>query len=181
VDQFDHLLEDGRIETGQHAVPEVEDVARMAVVVVEHPAHLDRHGVPIGGAGGGIEVALERDPATGAGPGHPQRGPPVDTDHVGAGLGELVEQFAGVDPEVDARHTELGHGGQHPGGVGEHEAAVVVGVERPRPGVEQLDHSCACADLGDEGGDGEVGEPVAEVVPQRRVVEHQRLGAGVVT
>ena len=74
---------------------------------------------------GRVEVALHGPaarPAYAVG----QRHPPVDADHVGAGLPHQAEQLAGADAEVDPRDAELAGGGEHLGGVRHHVAAVVV-------------------------------------------------------
>ena len=89
--------------------------------------------------------------------------------HVGAGLHPSPEQLAGADPEVDPRHAQRGHPAQHPRRVRLH----VARGSRPRrgagPGVEELDGAGSGGHLHPQEGAGDVGQPAAERVPQRRV------------
>ena len=59
-----------------------------------------------------VEVALH-GPAARPSYAVGQRHPPVDADHVGAGLAHQAEQLAGADAEVDPRDAELAGRGEH--------------------------------------------------------------------
>ena len=77
-------------------------------------------------------------------------------------------------------HTEVGELRDDPSGVGQDHRAVVALAERPGPAVEHLVGAGAGEDLGANRRDREVGQPLHEVVPEARIVEHQRLRLGVV-
>ena len=100
--------------------------------------------------------------------------------HLCAAPGHLVEQLTGTHPEMDPRHAGAAHRLQHPSRVGGHRAAVLLGRQGARPAVEQLHRGRPRLHLGQQRGDGKVGEAIHEVVPQRLVAQHQRLGPLVV-
>ena len=77
--------------------------------------------------------------------------------------------------------AEVVHGRQCGADVGQHELLVVGRRQRPGPGVEQLDGAGPREDLHAQEAPGDPGQPVGEVMPQRRIAVHQRLGARVVT
>jgi hypothetical protein len=80
-----------------------------------------------------------------------------------------------VHAEVDPRHPEVGHAGEHLA-ARRHDVLFVVGRgQRAGPRVEQLDGRRACFHLRPQAGDGEVGQAVEQVGPQGRVAVHQRL------
>ncbi len=128
---------------------------------------LGGHDVPVAQHHGRVEVALDRRGAEAAA-GLVERHAPVHADDVGAGLGHRHQQLAGPDAEVDAGHAQVGHAGQHLGAVGEHVPAVVGGMQLTGPRVEQLDGLRSRDDLRPQGGDGQVGEPVEQGVPEAR-------------
>src|SRR3546814_15372807 len=78
------------------------------------------------------------------------------------------QQLAGPDTEVDAWHPGGLHGGEHLRAGRQHEVLVDVGGEGAGPRVEELDRAGSGVDLGEEGGDGHVGQPVEELAPDRK-------------
>ena len=113
--------------SGQHAVAEVEDVARVAAVAASTSTHLGLDHGPRGQADGRVEVALDALVGADALPAGVERHPPVDADHVGAGVGHQAEQLAGADAEVDAGHAEVGQAGEHLPAGGQHVSARMSG------------------------------------------------------
>ena len=116
------------------------------------------------------------DSATGLG----QRQPPVHADHLGAGRTHQAEQLRGADAEVDPRHPGISQRLQHAGRVRLRVSAVVLGTEAAGPRVEQLHDRSTSGDLRPQKHSGEIGQPGAHRVPQRRLTDHQGLGCGVV-
>src|SRR2546422_6602809 len=93
------------IRLGEHAVAEIEDVARTSTGAGEDVMDLT------GALRGGreqcrrVEIALDRAiPAPDAGPGSVQRNAPVDADHVAAGCCEIFEKGGGAGAEVNHRN-----------------------------------------------------------------------------
>ena len=80
---------------GDHAVAEVEDVARGGGAGVEHLAGAVEHHLGRGEDQRRVEVALHRAAADALDPGR-ERHPPVDAHDVGAGLAHQVEDLAGA-------------------------------------------------------------------------------------
>ncbi len=107
-----------------------------------------------------------------------ERHPPVDPDDVGPGLPHVVQQLPRPDAEVDARHVR--DGGQDPGAVRLHVAAVVGGGQGADPGVEQLHGAGPGVDLHPQEGLGDDGQPLHQPGPQLRVAVHEGLGAALV-
>ncbi len=104
-----------------------------------------------------------------------ERDPPVEADHVAAGVGHRAQERGGARAEVDRRHVD---GGEDPRRVGRDELLVVGRRERPDPRVEQLDHVRPGLGLRGHVGREPVGEPVGERVPDVRLAVHQRLDPG---
>ena len=72
--------------------------------LAEHFAGLGQRGLDAGEHDRRVEVALDGE-ATDPLSGLAERHPPVDADHVGAGLGEQAEQLAGANTEVCLLYT----------------------------------------------------------------------------
>ena len=108
VDQLDDPREHVGIGLGQHAVAEVEDVPGVAAVAPQHVADLVGDDRPRRAEHRRVEVALQRRGRPDPAPGLVERDPPVDADHVGAGVAHQREELAGADAEVDAGHAEVG-------------------------------------------------------------------------
>ena len=146
--------------------------------LAEHFAGLGQRGLDAGEHDRRVEVALDGE-ATDPLSGLAERHPPVDADHVGAGLGEQAEQLAGANTEVHAGHVEVGQLGEDPLGGGQHVAAVVGGREGAGPGIEQLHRPGAGVHLGADRGDGQVAKGLHQVEPEGLVTEHQGFGGAV--
>src|SRR5215471_17544655 len=103
-DQLGDALEHVRVGVGQHPVPEVEDVPGRGTTFGDDPARLTLDDGPVGEQQRRVEIALYHC----TGPEPPrclvQRHPPIDADHVRAGLAHQCEQLTGTDAEVDARY-----------------------------------------------------------------------------
>ena len=96
-----------------HAVAEVEDVAGRGGTGLEDLAGPLEHHLGRREDQRRVEVALHgaaADPLDARG----ERHPPVDADDVGAGLTHQVEDLAGADAEVDARHAGRADPLEHP-------------------------------------------------------------------
>ena len=117
VDERGHPGQHVGVDVGQHAVTEVEDVARRVPALLDDLAHAPLEGLPRREEQGRVEVALHGirrpEPLDGVG----QRHAVVDADHLGPGLAHEGQQLARADPEVDAGHVEVGDGGERGGGV----------------------------------------------------------------
>ncbi len=109
-----------------------------------------------------------------------ERHPPVDADDVGADRTDLGQELTGGDAEVDLRYAGVGDGVHHFLAVREDIALILRRAQGPGPGIEELNRRCAVVDLALQGADGDVGEAIAEGVPQSFVGEHHRLGVCVV-
>src|SRR3546814_20563611 len=152
----------------------VEDVAGAAAVAAQDVAGALGHDLPRCEAHGGIEVALDglaRRPVAS----YVEVDAPVDPHHVGTRRAHERQQLAGPDTEVYAWHPGGLHGGEHLRAGRQHEVLVDVGGEGAGPRVEELDRAGSGVDLGEEGGDGHVGQPVEELAPKVRLGVHHRL------
>ena len=168
------------IRLGQHPVAEVEDMARG---VPGRPEYLPRLGgghLPGGQAHGRVEVALDGDTGPDTPPGVVQRDPPVDTHDGAAGSGHRGQQLARAHPEQDGGNPVMGLGqlGEEPGGGGQYQLPVVVRGEDAGPAVEDLHGRRPGVQLGPERGQGQIGEPLHQLVPDHRFTVHERLDPG---
>ena len=157
--------------SGQHAVTEVEDVARPTVGAREHVECLALDDVPGSGEHGRVEVPLDGAVA-GERPAVVEWQPPVEPDHVAARCREVAEQVRGARPEVDRRHVD---GREDPAAPRRDAGAVVRRRERPDPRVEELDDVRARAHLGRDVRREHVCQLRHQRVPRLRLGEHQRL------
>ena len=91
MDEVDDLPEDPGVELGEHAVTEVEDVARSPAVPAQHVARALGHDLPRRPAHGRVEVPLHR--------------------LAGHALASDVESVTGrgIRAQVDGRHVEIGN------------------------------------------------------------------------
>ena len=178
VDEVDDRLQHARVGRGEHAVAEVEDVAGMATVVGEDLAGGREGDVRAGQHQRGIEVALQDGVGAQAPAGLGDRGPPVEADHAGPGRPHGLQQMVAPDAEVDRGGLRVAGGevGEHPPRVGQDEALVVAAGERPGPRIEELERLGPVGQLDVEERDGDRGEAVHQVVPQRFVGAHEGLG-----
>ena len=125
--------------SGQHAVPEVEHVARASVVAPQHVAHAPASTTAHGARHTrGVEVALHapcaptRARATSSGT---RQSTPTTS---APGVGHQRQQLARAHAEVDAGHAEVGQAREDLRARRQHVGAVVGGRERAGPAVEQL-------------------------------------------
>ncbi len=88
----------------QHAVAEVEDVARVGRPLSASTSSVAASATSSHGRGtsAGSRLPCTRGAGAEAPPGLVERRAPVDPDHVGAGRRASAEQLAGADAEVDA-------------------------------------------------------------------------------
>ena len=142
---------------------------------LDHLGRPGRHHVRRREDEGRVEVALDR-PIPDERDGGPQRRAPVDADHVGSRVTHQREQVGGADPEVDPRHAQRARAAQDLGGVRHHVPRVVVGGQRARPRVEQLDGARAGGHLDLEVRRGDAGDLAHQRVPDVRGAEHHGLG-----
>ena len=95
-----------RIRLGEHAVAEVEDVARAPANRLEDPQGGRLDPLPRAEQQRRLEVPLHAAFGADELPGAIDRDPPIDADHVAAGLGHLLQQVRGPSAEVDRRHVD---------------------------------------------------------------------------
>ena len=182
------LGHDARIGRGQHAVAEVEHVARRArrrprAAVLDdrraprapppasRPTAPPDRGCPAARVPGATRAAASVSDVRQSTP------TTVRRRH---GLGHRAEQLGGADPEVGHRHPGAGQRREHPRAVRQHVAAVVGQRQRAGPRVEQLDGVDPGVDLHLQERDGDVGQRRHQRVPGLGLAEHHRLGALVV-
>src|ERR1700726_33267 len=101
LDQDLQVLERGR---GQHAMPEVEDVTRLAARAPKDVARALAYQLGRAEEDGRIEVALDAPVMTDSLPAGLEWHAPVERHDVWAGRCNRLEQRRGVRAEVDARH-----------------------------------------------------------------------------
>ena len=160
----------------QHAVTEVEDVARSPRGAVEDVVDLEAEFTPRREQGRGVEIPLNGALVADRLPGLVEGTPPVHTDHVAACARDLVDVVGRAHAEVDHRHTDVFQTIEEHGGVGKGEAAVVREPERdPRPGIEHLERLGARARLRGEVVRLHGDELRHETLPRGGLTEHQRL------
>ncbi len=127
-----------------------------------------------------VEIALDAPVVAHDRPGLVERDPPVDTDHVAAGLAHVAEERRRPDAEVNRGHAERAKGIEDARGVRLDELAVVARAERADPGVEHLHGLDAGFDLRGEVVAHHRRELLAEAVPRGGVAVHERFGVRVV-
>jgi hypothetical protein len=94
---------------GYYAVPQVEDVPGTAAGLDEYLAHACAKQIFAGKERDGIKIALHGDPVAEGGPALVQGHPPIEADHVSAGLAHCRQKGRGVHTEVNDRHSQLLH------------------------------------------------------------------------
>ena len=119
----------------------VEPVPHPASRLLEHSACLAPHRLPRPQQRGGIQVPLDRHGSRSADalPRGAQRCPPVDADRVAAGSVHLSQQLPGSDTEVDRRDLEIRERFEELLRERRRKGRVVVGVQRSRPRIEDLE------------------------------------------
>src|SRR2546423_8222157 len=122
----------------EHAVPEVEDVARSASGPVEHVATWLLELGERREQRRRIEVPLNRPVGTDALPRDVEGNAPVHADDVAARAREVGEEHGGVGPEMD--HGDARRAGQleRPLTVGKHVRRIIRRRQAPDPAGEQL-------------------------------------------
>ena len=182
VHELDDGGQDARVGLGQDAVAEVEDVARCRLprprLASTARVGLLDHG-PRRQAQGGVEVALQGVAGTDAPPGLVERHAPVDADHVGPGRRHRGPAARRYPPRRGWSGTPRSATPvEDRAGRGQREALVLGRGQRPGPAVEELHGLGAGLDLGPQRGHRHGGQPVRQLLPQRRVAVHQRLHLG---
>jgi len=162
----------------EHAVPEVEDVARAARGPVEHVADSLLELGERREQRRRIEVSLNRPVGTDALPRDVEGNAPVHADDVAARAREVGEEHGGVGPEMD--HGDARRAGQleRPLTVGKHVRRIVRRRQAADPAVEQLQRPRAGARLGGEVGADQLREPQHQLVPGSGLGVHEPLGQG---
>ncbi len=157
---------------------EVEDVTRVAGVVLQHVLDTDERHITTGEHEGWIEVALDDRRFAEPAPSLADRRTPVESDHGRTGSMHRLEQVTAGDAEVNARHIRMTRGelGEHTARVGKHECVVVGRRERSRPRVEQLEGVRSVLQLKVDERDGRVGQAFHQPVPELGVGMDQRFG-----
>ena len=166
-------VSDVRVRLREHAVAEVEDVARAPVRARQDVERLALDDVPGGRERRRIEVALHGAVPDEA-PSLVEREAPVEADHVAACGGEAAEEVGGAGSEVDRRDVD---GAEDPCAPRRDARLVLCGREGPDPGVEELHDVSAGHDLRRDVRGEDVREPLHQGVPGLRLREHQRLRA----
>ena len=87
-------------------MPQIEDVPGPAAGLGEYLTHAFAEQIFSGKKSDGVEVALHRNRVAEGGPALVQGHPPIETDHVGAGLAHGGQKGCGVHAEVDDRHSQ---------------------------------------------------------------------------
>ncbi len=113
-------------------------------------------------------------------PGLVEGHPPVDADHRAPAPGHGAQQLAGAHPEQDGGDAGVARGqlGEDAPGGRQDQLAVVGRRQDAGPAVEQLDGGGPGIQLGAQRGQGQVAEPLHQLVPQPRVAVHEGLDPG---
>ena len=165
-----------RVGVGQHAVPQVEHVARSAAGLGQHavgfalrspPSRRQEHR--------GVEVALDALVRADPPPRVVQPDPPVHADEVRPGGCDLLEHPADAGAEVDRGNTGLAHGVEDAPVVGQHVGLVCGRSQVADPRVEQLQHLRPGLHLRVQVADRHLGQGLHELRPQRGLAVHEGL------
>src|ERR1051325_3694279 len=105
MDRLDEDLEVLDRRVGQHAMPQVEDVAAATTGAAQHVAGPRANQVGGTEQHGRVEVALDPQPDDPA-PSLVEWHAPVERNDVWSGFRYRLEQARGVGAEVDARHAQ---------------------------------------------------------------------------
>ena len=173
--------EDARVGLGQDAVAQVEDVAGGVAGRGRGPRGSRPRPPPrCPGTWPGSRLPWTASPGPDPAPGLVERHPPVDPDHGAPGRGHRGQQLAGAHAEQDGGHARVGVGqlGEQPAGGGQDQLAVVAGGEDAGPAVEDLHGGGTGVQLGAQRGQGQVAEPLDQLVPDGRVAVHEGLHPG---
>ena len=136
--------------------------------------------VPGGQAQGRVEISLHGQARSDPAPRLVEGDPPVDADHRAPGRGHGGQQFARAHAEEDGGNVGVGARqlGEEPPGGRQHQLPVVVRGEDPGPAVEDLHGRGPGVQLGPQGRQGQITEPLGQFVPDLGVSVHQRLHLG---
>ena len=159
---------------GQHAVAEVEDVARAPAGLGQHPFGASQRRLPAGERARAVEVALDAAIGPEPAPGRGQRLPPIDPLEVAARRAHQLEQAGRPRPEVDRRD------GRDPledrADVRQDVRLVVGRPEHAHPAIEELDDLDAGVDLGAEVPHDHLGQLPHQRMPGLGLAVHERAG-----
>ncbi len=106
---------------------------------------------------------------------------PVDADHGAVGAAHQGQQLTGTDAEENCRHVQVGDALEDSFRRGQGEALVLRAREGTGPRVEELHGLRAVANLRAQKADGDLDEPVEQLVEERRLAVHQGLDDGELT
>src|SRR5260370_23358245 len=106
ADGFDQRLQVLERAARQHAMTEVEDVARPPGGLPEHLARTLDHELDRTEQHGRIEVPLHPAIVADAPPARVEVDAPVEGDDIGAGSGDQLQQPSRRSPEVDRGYTQ---------------------------------------------------------------------------
>src|SRR5712692_1647384 len=138
ADGFDQRLEVLERAAGQHAMTEVEDVARPPRRLFEHLPRAVDHELERAEQHRRVQVALHPTFVADPPPARVEVDAPVEGDDIGAGGGDQLEQPRRGSPEVDRGHTQGARALADSPRVGQHAGLVVGGRQRTDPAVENL-------------------------------------------
>ena len=125
-----------------------------------------------------VEVALNCDPASQEGPYLGERQPPVDTHHVDVNGCHVLQQCRSLVGKVDQRHVERLQCLDHTGHRREREAAVLLGTQQTRPGIEDHERPCARRSLRAEVQRHRVGKLLEQLMGRLGLGKQEALGGG---
>src|SRR5260370_35885371 len=117
----------------KYAVPEVEDVAGPPAGGLDDPASAVLDQGPGPEQQGGVQIALDAAVVSDHAPGLPQVDPPVEADHVAAGVAQQCKDAGGAGAEMNRRPTCALQAGKNARHVGPDVAAGARGAEGTQP------------------------------------------------
>ena len=178
MDEIHHGAQDCRVAVGVDAVPEVEDMSRMSVVVGEYRSGRGERHLGAGQDQDRIEIALNDQIRAETSPRVADRGAPIESDDRRSRGIHRFEEMIAADPETDRGHLRVASAkfAEHAAGMGCDETFVVAPTQGARPGVEQLESTRPGSELGVDEGDRRLAESFEQFMPQHLVGVHQRLG-----
>src|SRR6266849_5420232 len=150
ADGFDQRLEVLERAAGQHAMTEVEDVARPPRRLFEHLPRAVDHELERAEQHRRVQVALHPTFVADPPPARVEGDAPVQRDDIGAGACDQLEQPRGGGSEMDPGHPQGTSGLEDASCEWQHALLVVGGRQRTDPAVEDLQRLRARAYLRSE-------------------------------
>ena len=138
MDHLDHGQHVLHWSFWQHAMAEVENVARPPLGLLQDALHPFRETIPWTEQQCRIEVALNGDIVPNSPPGVIQLHAPINADYVPPGFAHQLQQRCRPGPEVNHRNTQGAGLFQQRAGSRENIAAVIIRGEATHPTIEDL-------------------------------------------